>query len=396
MLPNALLGIRVVEWCEGIAGPFCGRLLAEMGAEVVKIEAPGGGDDARGWAPFPDGSDGAKAASGRFFYYNVGKKGITLRPETGRGRSLFRDLVRGADVLIEDRAPGFLDELGVGYGALSAINPGLVMTSITPFGQTGPYRGYRSYQLNNLHAGGEGWELVQRPGRPPVMTGGDSSESFCGLMGAIGTASALRRRRVTGRGNHVDLSRQEASMWPGRVELSAFPNEGITTRRRAGERTMGGVYQARDGYVEVQPFEERMWSGLVRAMGNPDWASDPRFKDRPTRSDHAEEIHGHIQSWTGGRDAMEVAEALQSNGCPAYPVMSTEQLAGSRHYRARGYFVDVEDRALGHLPLPSTPFGGAKPSYSAAPGLGEHTDEVLTGLGLSHDDIETLRREGVV
>jgi len=305
--------------------------------------------------------------------------------------------VRGADVLIEDRPPGFTDESGLGYAALSAINPGLVMTSITPFGQTGPYRGYKSYQLNNLHAGGEGWELVQRSGRPPVMTGGDSTESFCGLVGAIGTASALWRRRVTGRGNHVDLSRQEASMWPGRVELSAFPNEGITTRRRAGERTMGGVYEARNGYVEIQPFEERMWSGLVGALGDPSWASDPRFKARPARSDHAEELHALVEDWTRGRDAMEVAEALQSNGCPAYEVMSTEQLASSRHYQARGLFADVEsDVPLGRVPLPSTPFGGAKPSYSPAPSLGEHTDEVLSRLGLSRSEIDSLRDEGVV
>jgi crotonobetainyl-CoA:carnitine CoA-transferase CaiB-like acyl-CoA transferase len=250
-------------------------LLAELGADVVKIEAPGSGDGARRMPPFKQGrrSRSHPQASGPFFYYNAGKRGISLRPVTAEGRPLFDSLVRQADVLIEDRHPGLLDELGLGYAALRKRNPGLVLVSVTPFGQTGPYARYKAYPLNLFHAGGEGYIQPGGPGyaahpdRPPLMAGGNFSEAVCGSTAAAGVLAALLRRNRTGRGDHVDLSCQEALMELGRAEVSAFPNEGFIEERRIRWINLGGLLRTADGWVEMVVTEPRMWEGLVPGLG---------------------------------------------------------------------------------------------------------------------------------
>ncbi|MCL0101533.1 CoA transferase [Dehalococcoidia bacterium] len=349
----------------------------------------------RGEPPPFNEADGSRE-SGLYFYYNVSKKGVTLNPEAIEGRPVFLNLIQSADVLVEDHAPGWMDAVGLSFSELHKVNPRLVILSVTPFGQTGPWRDYQTYQLTGLHAGGEGWELTAGAERPPVMTGGDFSETTVGLTAAMGVIAALWRRRVSGKGNHIDMSHQEASMWPGRVELSAFPNAGVVERRRVAERSMTGVKSALDAWVEVTPFEQSMWQGLVAAMGSPPWADDPRFGQRVSRFQNQEEVNPRIDEWTSVRSAKEVYSSMQENGCPAFEVMTVDRLAQSDQYEARNYFTDMTGTGLGRFRMPSTPFTGEKPRYKAAPSLGENNFEIFLELGLSEEDLGRLKSIGVM
>ena len=405
MLPQSLAGVRVVEWCEGIPGPYCGRLLTELGADVVKVEAPGTGDAARRRPPFkaPRGrSSRSGGLSAMFLYCNAGKRGVTLRPETTEGRRIMEALLAAADVLIEDRPPGLMHELGLGYKALRARDPRLVIASITPFGQDGPYARYKAYALNLFHAGGEGYIQPGGPGygahpeRPPLMAGGDFSEAACGSTAAAGVIAALFRRGRTGRGDHIDLSCQEALMTLGRAELAAYPNAGFIEERRNRWINLGGLMPTADGYVEMVLTEPRMWEGLVRAMGNPAWAGDPAYATPDERSRRKFEINPRIEAWTRSLPGREVREALQANQCPAFEVRTVEELAGARQYQERGFWVDEKDGALGRARTPSTPFGGPKPHLGPAPRLGQHNAQVYRELELRAGDLRRLEAEGVI
>ena len=403
MLPQSLAGVRVIEWCEGIPGPYCGRLLAELGADVVKVEAPGTGDAARHRPPLNTRHGRGPRSSGlggMFIYCNAGKRGITLRPETAEGHRIMEALVAKADVLIEDRRPGLMDELGLGYEALRTLDPSLVMASITPFGQAGPYARFKAYALNLFHAGGEGYiqpggsGYAAHPDRPPLMAGGDFGEAVCGSTAAAGVIAALFRRSRTGRGDHIDLSCQEALMTLGRAELAAYPNAGFVEERRNRWVTLGGLMPTADGYVEMLVAEPRMWDGLVRAMGDPAWANDPAYATPDERSARKFEINAHIEAWTRSLPGRQVREALQANRCPAFEARTVEELAQSRQYEARGFWIEVQDEAAGTVRMPSTPFGGPKPHLGPAPRLGQHNAQVYQELDVG--ELRWLEAEGVI
>ncbi|MSQ26426.1 MAG: hypothetical protein EXR49_09240 [Dehalococcoidia bacterium] len=403
MLLEALAGVRVLEWCQGIAGPYCGRLLAELGADVVKIEAPAGGDVARRWGPYRQGGAAEDVeSSALFFACNVSKRGVTLRPDVPAGATIFRMLAGWANILLEDRPPGEMEGLGLGGAALRLAHPTLVVLSMTPFGQTGPYRGYKAYGVSAFHAGGEGYLQPGGPASrgqghcPPVAPGGDVADTMTGVTGAAGAIAALLRARRTGRGDHIDLSQQEALMTISRTDLAVYPNQGVVERRDTRVLPIGGLFETADGYIEINPTEARMWEGLVEAMGRPAWSQEAEMLKQTPPFARAAEVREHIATWARQRRGREIEETLQHHACVAGEILTLPAVAGKRQLRERGFFAEIQDAGFGTFRLPSTPFGGGKPRYRPAPRLGEHTEQVLKELGVPDGEIVRLRKAGVL
>lgn len=380
MTTNAgpLAGLRVLELGEMVAAPYCAKLLGDLGAEVIKIEKPEGGDAARWRGPFLDDALDPER-SGSFLYLNTSKRSVCLDLETEPGSRDFARLASSVDILIEDRAPGTLDRLGVGYEALATRNPGLIMTSITPFGQTGPYAGHTSHHLNLYHSSGHAspFALVGADDRHPSRAGGYLGEYDAGLTAALGTLGAVLGRAKNGRGEHIDCSKQEAMMCLERVTIGRFANE---TDPFAASRGPGGLSRTKDGWVMLTTLEKHQWDGLVRAMGNPEWAHAEWCETPQGRMEHFDEIATRKDEWGANLSAEEIYHAAQAEGTPAAPVRSVEDVLDWIQPRERGFFAEVDHPRAGMLTIPTAPYQMTESSWvgTRAPLLGEHTEEVLS------------------
>ncbi len=396
MKSGPLAGLRVVEWGSMIAAPYCAKLLADLGADVVKIEAPGEGDPARREGPFPPEGP-HRERSALFLYLNTSKRSVTLDLGTEKGRALFRRLAAGADLLIEDAAPGTLTALGLGHEDLSADNPGLITVSITPFGPDGPYCGYKTYHLNQYHCGGFTSGFYEgKESRAPACGGGHIAEYDAGLTASVACMGAVLGRKISGRGQHVDVSKQEAAMCLERVDIGRSAND---PGQRSGWGSIGGLLPAKDGHLVITAGSDHQWRGLVEAMGNPDWAAEEWCQSEKGRTDNAARIQPHIKEWTSSHTRDEMYHALQSRNAPAGPVLSTAEARNWVQLNERGFFDPVDHPEAGTHAYPTTPyrFSSITWSMSRAPLLGEHNLDVYgTELGLDSEEIEQLAREGVI
>ena len=401
---RCLEGVRVLELAEGIAGPFCGRMLAGMGAEVIKVEPPEG-DEARRWGPFPPSEEGPER-SAAFLYANTGKLGVTLDIDAEAGRDVFRKLAADSDVLIEDRPPGFMDGAGLGYLALSDLNPRLIVTSITPYGQTGSYRHYRSYHLNVYHSGGEGymlpggmsWEMF--PERPPLQAGGYLGFYDAGLVAASATMLALHHALSTGEGQHVDGSMQDAQIALNRESVSSYTYLNRLETRATRAYSSGGLMPCKDGHVFVQAGETHFWKALVEFMGSPEWATDPALATMQVRRERWDGLKHYVREWALGLTQREIIEGCRARGIPAGAYNSPQQVLDSEQLDVRGFFTTIDHAAAGPLRYPTVGFQLSETPWCsgrAAPLLGEHNHEVYCGrLGLTAEDLARLHREGVL
>ena len=406
MAGKALEGVKVLEFASFVAGPYCSKLLADLGAQVIKIEEPGAGDETRRRGPFLDDIPHHEK-SGLFLYLNTNKLGITLDPKTKTGKKIFHELVRWADILIEDNPPRVMEELGLTYETLKAINPKLVMTSITPYGQTGPYRDYKAYYLNTFHAGGEATILSARaPERKPIKAGGYLGEYDTGLSAAMATMGALYFQGAAGIGQHVDISKQEAAIASERVENAIYPNRhkeetiSIASATAQTVRMVGGLTPCKDGYVIMAAAQDQQWKGLMKMMGNPDWSKEERFKDEQGRAENAGELNAHLLEWAKDRTCEEIYHAGQASNCPMGIVYSTKNLFESPHLNAREFFVEIDHPEAGRIKYPGSAYRLSETPTSwerPAPLLGEHNDEVYTGLlSYSKDDLVRMKQAGVI
>lgn len=402
MSKEALEGVKVLELCQLVAGPYCTKLLADLGAEVVKIEEPGGGDAARSLPPFlhdiPD-SEG----SGLFLYLNTNKFGVTLNVATATGKDIFLELVKQADILVEDNPPQWMAERGLDYQSLKEINPRLIMTSITPFGQSGPYRDYKAYPLNVFQFGGEGYLTpggVENTGRPPLKVGRFLSEYDSGLSAAIAILAALYWRGESGSGQRIDISKQESLMALNRMDMVRSANEGeVITRAKQGV-PYGGALPCRDGYTVFITWESVQWDRLVAFMGNPEWANDDKFKDYAGRYQHGELLNALLTEWLVNHPKEELYHEGQAAGVPFAMVYTSKDLVDSEHLKARGFFVEIDHPRTGKVKYPSAPYKFSETPWQVkrpAPLLGEHNEEVFVRwLGHPREEMAKLGPAGVI
>ena len=402
MPKRALEGIKVLELCHDVSGSYCTKLLADLGAEVVKIEMPGRGGAARNLPPFfhdiPD-----PEASGLFLYLNTNKLGITLNVATATGRDIFLELVKQADVLVEANPPQRMKEQGLDYESLKEINPRLIMTSITPFGQTGPYRDYRAYPLNVFHSGGEGYLTpggVENIGRPPLKVGGFLVEYDSGLSAAIAILAALYWRRKSRVGQYIDISKQESLMALNRLDMVRSANEGeVITRAKQGV-PYGGALPCKDGYTVFITWESVQWDRLVAFMGDPEWAKDDKFGDYAGRYKHGELINALLTEWLVNHTKEELYHKGQAAGVPFAMIYTSKDLVDSEHLKERGFFVEIDHPRAGKVKYPSAPYKFSETPWQVtrpAPLLGEHNEEILARrLGHRHEELAKLGAAGVI
>jgi CoA:oxalate CoA-transferase len=402
MSKEALEGVKVLELCQLVAGPYCTKLLADLGAEVVKIERPGGGDAARSLPPFLHDIPDAEG-SGLFLYLNTNKFGVTLNVATATGKDIFLELAKQADILVEDNPPQWMTERGLDYQSLKEINPRLIMTSITPFGQSGPYRNYKAYPLNVFQFGGEGYLTpggVENISRPPLKVGRFLADYDSGLSAAIAILAALYWRGKSGSGQRIDISKQESLMALNRLDMVRSANEGeVITRAKQGV-PYGGALPCRDGYTVFITWESEQWDRLVAFMGDPEWASDDKFKDYASRYQHGELLNALLTEWLVNHPKEELYHEGQAAGVPFAMVYTSKDLVDSEHLKARGFFVEIDHPRTGKVKYPSVPYKFSETPCQVkrpAPLLGEHNEEVFVRwLGHPREELAKLGSAGVI
>ncbi|MEX2228805.1 MAG: CoA transferase [Dehalococcoidia bacterium] len=379
--PAALAGLTVLdltsEW-----GAYATKLLADMGADVIKIEPPGG-DPARAVGPFAhDVVDPERSL--RFWHFNTSKRSVVLDLADEAGRAALRALAARADLVIEDRAPGELDALGLGYDALARVNPALVVTSVTPFGQSGPYAGYRASDLTVLAMGGL-LDITGDPDRPPVRPFGGQAYQVASLYAAFASLAALRHARATGEGQHVDVSAQACIATCSRLTGNYIAN-GVIPHRQ-GPRDFfvypADVFPCRDGDVLLITPTQDQWLRLVAWIASEGMAvdiADERFEAPLYRRDHHRELLEPISRWTRTHTTDEIFRAGQERRLPFGSVATIDQVVANPHLAARGFFVPITHPALGEtFAYPGPPYLCSRTPWRAlrAPALGEHTHAAL-------------------
>ena len=393
-------GLKVLEISSMVSAPFCGKLLASLGAEVVKIEPPKTGDPSRRRGPFP-GDIPHVERSGLFLYLNTGKKSITLDLDDHQGKKILWELTEKVDVLIHDLSPARASACGISQDRLAAARPGLIAAAITPYGSTGPYSDYVANDINVFHAGGEGNLLPNGlaldifPDRAPITAGSMMGSYQGGLSAAVGIAGAIYAKWGGSPGQFIDCSTQEAELTIGYVPFQRLESEGMVETRFSRYFRVGGVMPATDGYVEVLTLEPRQWENLGVFLGGPDWADPEKFQDPAT---HGPEINRNLREWTATKTKEWLYHQGQAQGVPFAPFYTPKEVFESPHQRERGFFVPVDHPEAGTYDYAGLPFRMTEtpPDLDRAPLLGEHNCDVLQTLGYSGEEIVALARSGVV
>jgi crotonobetainyl-CoA:carnitine CoA-transferase CaiB-like acyl-CoA transferase len=391
-------GVKVLEYSHGISAAFCTKLMADMGAEVVHIEAPDRGDDTRCLPPFA-GDTPHPEKSGLFLFLNTNKLGITLDPRVPAGQTIFRRLVSTVDVVVEDWPPGHMEAAGLGYQDLRALDPGLVMASITPFGRSGPYSGYKAHGLNVSHVSGQAYMLpLPSPHleRAPVKIGGNCTDYDSGQTTALAILAALYARRSTGTGQLVEVSQQEAVLSLQRIENVVFANGGEVLTRKGPEidRTITNMFRCKDGFVVcVTPLDHQK-QALARLADSVDSPAEPSGQNTYER------VRERLVAWTQQCTTAEVCAKAQALSCPMSPISAPDDVARSPQLNGRGFFTDIEHPIAGQLTMPArlchwsrTPIELQRP----APVLGQHNDLIYRErLGYATDELRALHASGVL
>lgn len=389
-----LAGIRVLELGSFVAGPFCGRLLADFGAEVVKVEAPAG-DQVRNMGE----RQGGKSLLGASIMRN--KRLVALDLKSEDARQLVKRMVRTCDVVVENFRPGLLESWGLGYDDLRAERPDLIMVRISGFGQTGPYRSRPGFGVIGEAVSGLR-EMIGDPDRPPARVAVPLTDYVAGLYAAFGTVTAVLHRDRTGEGQLVDAALYEAAFSMLEAEVPAFAALGVVPTRtgsKLGKNTPSNLYRTRDGRdIHITALSESIFRRLMRAMGRADLISDPRFADSQERCRNEAEMDRIVADWVAGQDLSELEPILHEADVPAAPVFRMPDIFADPHFRSREMLQEVPDEDLGRVTL-----AGVVPKLSATPGeirwtggrVGRDTEQVLRELcGASTDEIARLRAAG--
>jgi crotonobetainyl-CoA:carnitine CoA-transferase CaiB-like acyl-CoA transferase len=391
-----LKGIRVLDLTRVLAGPYCAMLLGDMGAEVIKVEEPGKGDDTRGWPPFAGGE------STYFMSVNRNKKSITLNLKAPEGRELLEKLAKKSDVLLENFRTGTMEKLGLGYARLAKLNPRLVYCAISGFGESGPEAHRGGYDLI-VQAESGVMDLTGFPDGPPVKVGNSIADLVAGMSGAHGVTLALLARQRTRRGQKVEVAMLDVMASLLTYQAGMYLNAGRTPARRGNEHPSivpYEVFKAADGYLALGVANNSLWERCCAALERPDLAKDPRYATEAARVEHRATLVPLLNEVLGARPAEEWMKRLEAVGVPAGRIRTVPEVCESEHLRARGMLVALPHRKAGTVRMMGVPIrlhGTPGKARTAAPVLGVDTDAVLTRvLGLRRAEVQRLRAAGVL
>ncbi len=404
MSEQILSGIKVLDLTHYIAGPFCTKLLADYGADVIKIEKPGTGDIARRAGPFPDDIPDPEK-SGLFLHLNTNKKGITLNLKTQSGVNVFKDLVRQSDVLVESFSPRVMPSLGLDYQSLKKVKPDLIMTSISSYGQVGPYRDWKASEIVLYALSGQMCKQGD-PDRSPLKHALNIFQYYAGQIASIVTLAAVIRSKISGgAGEYIDLSILETMQGDIENKIVQYAYSGYTGFRANAKNyniyPFGG-FPAKDGYVAIQGRGggARWFPRLFNMIGRPELRNDPQFATPEAMARNADAFYAIFYGWLVEHTKQQIFDEAGKARYPLAPVFTTEDIVNNEHYNYRKFFVDIEHPAAGKLKYPGAPFQAATGGFEVrrpAPLLGQYNEEVYCGLlGFSREELATLRRTGVI
>ncbi len=400
---DILSDLKVLELAHNLSGAFCAKLLADQGADTIKVEPTGWGDRARREPPFINGVPDPEGST-IFLAFNTNKRGITLDVARPQGRELLLRLVADADVLIETYPPGHLENLGLGYQVFQEANPGLVLCSITYFGQTGPYRDYRGNDLVAQALGGFLHAVTGSADKPPMGTALEQMEITTARNGAVAIMAALLHRQISRTGQHIDLSTMEAAVSTPSGLIQPFSFTGQSPKRGGSDgNVMDGMHlRTKDGEATLttagtggRPMEA--WSEFLEEPG----LLDPKFATRPSRLENWEELHSLVAPKLALWNNLDLMREAMARGLVIGLVQNPQQVVDSPHLAERGYFVEIDHPIAGKLKYPSPGFlmdeENAMEGSKAAPTLGEHNSEIYGGkLGLSKEELDLLHASQVI
>jgi formyl-CoA transferase len=398
-MSQALSGIRVIDMTHNQAGPACAQILGFLGADVIKLEEPKGGDIAR-----TNMKDKPDSDSLFFLILNANKRSLTLNLKSEEGKELFRKVIAQSDVLLENFGPGALDRLGLGYEALKEINPRLIYATIKGFGTYGPYAHFKAFEPIAQAMGGA-MSVTGFPENPPTYVFPAIGDSGTGMHMAIGILAAIEQRHKTGKGQHVEVAMQDAVVNLIRVSLRDHQRMGKPMPRsgnQLGRNVPGTTYPCKPGgpndyvYIFAQP---QMWPAVVKTMGQPELGEDPRFKTLDSRWENREALNKIITDWTMQRTKHEVTKLMADAGVPCGATLDTGEVLADPHLREREMIVDIDYPTRGTYQTVGSPIklSDSPVDITRPPMLGEHTVSLLQDLcGISAEDAQALRDKGVV
>jgi crotonobetainyl-CoA:carnitine CoA-transferase CaiB-like acyl-CoA transferase len=390
-----LAGIRVLEVGNYMAGPFCAMQLADLGADVVKVENPDGGDMSRQGGPFVDGE------SANFLRINRNKRSLALNLKSEQGKEIFRKLALRADVVVENLRPGTMRGLGLDYAALSAVNPRLVYVAASGWGQTGPYASLAGLDIMAQAMSGL-MSITGEEGRAPVKVGVPICDLVCGMYGALGAVAALRAREQTGRGQLIDVSLYEAGVSFAIYEAAKYFTTGEVPQRAGSDHQANapyGAFRSSDGYFTVGATSPKNWTALCGVLGMERFIDDPRFASVHLRHKNLPELRRLIEEVTVTQTSPYWVAALQEAGVPCALLQTYDKVFNDPHLLEREYFFDAPHGKLGTVRQLGSPMRFSETPVRrerAGPILGEDTVGVLTDIGVSSAEITQLTEAGVI
>ncbi len=398
MPEQALSNLKVVDLTHYIAGPLCTKLMAGFGADVIKVEKPGTGDGLRQVGPYYQDQAGVENSI-PFMWLNTGKRSITTNLTTEEGREIVARLIRNADVLIENFAPGAMARFGLSFDFVRELNPRLVMTSISNFGQTGPYKDYEADEITEYAMSGL-MKLTGDPERAPLGSGPAITQYTAGIHAYFATMLAIWNRNNTGTGDYIDLSIQESAIENIEIALTEYLHDGRIANRSGDEHPLvpWHLYPCEDGFAAVIGGPIRHWLGAATLFEEPRLLED-RLHHMADRMKHRQEVKDYLRPWLAKHKKKEIYEAGQNRGLAFGYLASAEDVLKSPQHEARGFFTEINHPVTGPQRYCGSPFRSSVTSWRSdrAPLLGEHTEQIMIGsLGYTKDDVLRFRSQQIV